>query len=264
MAARRATGAALLCMLRGVLSMLHLCLVRPRVLQANVRNYYMQFTEGPNADGPPERMDGHPGDMMHSRNMMHMGPRDMPPRMGPPGMGMGPGMGPPGMGPGGGMRPPFMGGPGMGPPRGERRASQQQQQQQQRCNWDSSSSSSRIPVCLPAACGSWMSALLPFVWTALASRLAYACAQLTTIVCTPCFFTHQNMHTMGNIITSTDLTAPLAAAALHAVRPARPHGGHGWAHGRPWHGRTGYGWAPRTIRTRCVLLTAKDAGVVHC
>jgi hypothetical protein len=99
-----------------------------RLLQANVRNYYMQFTEGPDADGPPRGMDGPPGDMMHMRGGP-MGPRDMPPRMG---MGMGPGpMGPPGMGPGG-MRPPFMGGPGMGPPRGEH------------CVSSSSSSSSSI------------------------------------------------------------------------------------------------------------------------
>lgn len=93
------------------------------MLQANVRNYYMQFTEGPDGDGPPRGMDPHQPDMMHMRN--DMPPRDMPPRMGmgmgPPGMGMG--MGPPGMGMGpGGMRPPFMGGPGMGPPRGEQTA----------------------------------------------------------------------------------------------------------------------------------------------
>jgi hypothetical protein len=92
-----------------------ICLLLP--LQANVRNYYMQFTEGPNAEGGG--MDPHQPDMMHMRNSM--GPRDMPPRMG---MGPGgPGMGPPGMGPGGMRPPPFMGGPGMGPPRGETHSS---------------------------------------------------------------------------------------------------------------------------------------------
>jgi hypothetical protein len=115
--------------------------------QANVRNYYMQFTEGPN-DGPPGGMDPHQPDMMHLRNNMQ--PRDMPPRMG---------MGPPGMGPPGGMRPPFMGGPGMGPPRGEPKQ-QQQQQQQQQCN---SGIQTARQVFLPAghslqprsACWSW-------------------------------------------------------------------------------------------------------------
>ncbi|KAF6255846.1 U1 zinc finger-domain-containing protein [Scenedesmus sp. NREL 46B-D3] len=56
--------------------------------KANVRNYYMQFTEGPNADGPPGGMDPHQPDMMHMRNNMQQ--RDMPPRMGM-GHGHGPG-----------------------------------------------------------------------------------------------------------------------------------------------------------------------------
>lgn len=69
-------------------------------VQANVRNYYMQFTEGPNdpSGGPP--LDPKQPDMMHLR--ANMAARDMqrmgsggpggPPFMGPPGgpMGMGP------------------------------------------------------------------------------------------------------------------------------------------------------------------------------
>jgi hypothetical protein len=100
----------------------------PTLLQANVRNYYMQFDDVQTQSELDERVrlnaQNAPG--FGGPHMMGMGMGMGPPGpgmgrmgMGPPGMGMGMGMGmgPPGMGMGMGMGPPGMGPrPPMGPP----------------------------------------------------------------------------------------------------------------------------------------------------